>query len=144
MAGGSATVGINQAPTGCNPHTPSGNTWANNYVLGAVLPGAYHITAQGESAVNPNLVQQAELISTTPETVVYTLNPKAVWSDGVPITAADFIYDWQQQRGAYGGATAARLPAPRVTVTSIRGGERPWQSGDGQVPDPVRRLGHVV
>ncbi len=30
---------------------------------------------------------------------MYTLNPKAVWSDGVPITAKDFIYAWEQQRG---------------------------------------------
>ncbi len=27
------------------------------------------------------------------------INPKAVWSDGVPVTADDFIYAWQSQRG---------------------------------------------
>ncbi len=27
------------------------------------------------------------------------VNPKAVWSDGVPVTADDFIYAWQSQRG---------------------------------------------
>ena len=41
----------------------------------------------------------SELVSTKPETIVYTLNPKAVWSDGVAITAADFKYAWEKQRG---------------------------------------------
>ena len=27
------------------------------------------------------------------------INPKAVWSDGVPVSAADFIYAWQSQTG---------------------------------------------
>ena len=38
-------------------------------------------------------------MSINPQTIVYTINPKAVWSDGVPITAADFKYAWEQQRG---------------------------------------------
>ncbi|HEX4865829.1 MAG TPA: ABC transporter substrate-binding protein, partial [Acidimicrobiales bacterium] len=29
----------------------------------------------------------------------YRINPKAVWSDGVPITGADFVYNWQAQSG---------------------------------------------
>ncbi len=41
----------------------------------------------------------AEPVSLKPLTIVYTLNPKAVWSDGVPITAADFKYAWDEQRG---------------------------------------------
>jgi peptide/nickel transport system substrate-binding protein len=28
------------------------------------------------------------------------INPSAVWSDGVPVTADDFIYAWQSQRGS--------------------------------------------
>ena len=49
--------------------------------------------------MSTELASSAEVVDTSPETVVYTLNPKAVWSDGVPITAADFKYAWEQQRG---------------------------------------------
>ena len=31
--------------------------------------------------------------------MVYQINPKATWSDGVPFNAQDFIYNWQAQSG---------------------------------------------
>ena len=40
-----------------------------------------------------------ETTSTSPLTIQYVINPAAVWSDGVPVTADDFIYAWQSQRG---------------------------------------------
>ena len=30
------------------------------------------------------------------QTVTYKINPKAVWSDGEPITSTDFKYTWDQ------------------------------------------------
>ena len=53
----------------------------------------------GAPTPNSDLIVSSELVSTKPETIVYTLNPKAVWSDGVPITATDFKYAWEQQQG---------------------------------------------
>ena len=42
---------------------------------------------------SPNLV-------TSPKQVVtYRLNPKAIWYDGTPITAQDFIAQWKAQSG---------------------------------------------
>ena len=92
------SFGTELAPTGCNPHTESGDSAGTRMVLGAVLPSAFEIGTTGIPTANPELITQSELISTKPETIVYTLNPNAVWSDGVPITAADFVYAWQQQR----------------------------------------------
>ena len=68
-------------------------------MLGAVLPSPFVVNATGTSTPNSDLITQSELVDTKPETIVYTLNPKAVWSDGVPITADDFVYAWEQQRG---------------------------------------------
>jgi peptide/nickel transport system substrate-binding protein len=82
-------------------------------VLAAVLPSPYLVESTGAVAANPNLILQSELVSTKPETIVYTLNPKAVWSDGVPITARDFIYAWQQQR--------ADAPDDPNSVASVEG-----------------------
>jgi peptide/nickel transport system substrate-binding protein len=96
--GGTITVGIDQAPTGCNPNTGSGDTWANRLVLEPVLPSAFNVDANGQATYDPALINQAELQSTNPETVVYDINPKAVWSDGKAVTASDFVYTWQQER----------------------------------------------
>jgi peptide/nickel transport system substrate-binding protein len=97
--GGTITVGIDQAPTGCNPNTAAGDTDADQLALAPVLPSAFTVNSTGMSTLNTDLLLQAELVDTSPQTVVYTINPKAVWSDGTPITAADFIYAWEQQRG---------------------------------------------
>jgi peptide/nickel transport system substrate-binding protein len=105
--GGSLTVGIDQAPTGCNPNTASGNTWANQLVLEPVLPSAFVVSDQGQPVGNSALVTSAEVVSVKPQTVVYNLDPRAVWSDGTHIGADDFVYAWQQQRAAVGVATTA-------------------------------------
>jgi len=99
VAGGSLSFGMTQSPTGCNAHTATGDSPATLMVLGAVLPSPFVVDPDGSTTSNPNLIVQSELISTKPETIVYTLNAKAVWSDGVPITAKDFTYAWEQQRG---------------------------------------------
>jgi peptide/nickel transport system substrate-binding protein len=99
VAGGSLSFATTLVPTGCNPHTPTGNTAGTQQILGAVLPSPFVVNQQGGLTANPNLIVQSELVSTKPETIVYTLNPKAVWSDGVAITAKDFQYAWEQQRG---------------------------------------------
>ena len=68
-------------------------------MLGAVLPSPFVVNNLGMPTANSDLIVQSELVSTKPETIVYTLNPKAVWSDGVPITAADFRYAWERATG---------------------------------------------
>ncbi|WP_026422597.1 ABC transporter family substrate-binding protein [Actinokineospora inagensis] len=42
--------------------------------------------------LNKDLLVSAEQTGTSPQTLVYKINPKAVWNDGTPITAADFDY----------------------------------------------------
>ncbi len=102
VAGGDISFGTTQSPTGCNPNTPSGDSPGTRMVLAAVLPSPFVpfvVNSAGMPTPNSDLIVQSELVSTKPETIVYTLNPKAVWSDGVPITAADFKYAWEEQRG---------------------------------------------
>jgi len=107
--GGTLTVGIDQAPTGCNPNSVAGDTWADHFVLEPVLPSAFVTSPGGQSIYDSAVITQAEVQSLNPQTVVYSINPKAVWSDGRPISAADFIYAWQQQRGG--------IPSPGETTT---------------------------
>ena len=99
VAGGAISFGMTQSPTGCNPNTPGGDTPGTQTVLAGVLPSPFVVDSAGSPTANASLIVSSELVNTKPETIVYTLDPKAVWSDGVPITAADFKYAWEQQRG---------------------------------------------
>ncbi|RLK58519.1 ABC transporter family substrate-binding protein [Actinokineospora cianjurensis] len=45
--------------------------------------------------LNRDLLVSAEQTGASPQTLVYKINPKAVWNDGTPITAADFDYVWR-------------------------------------------------
>ncbi|MGH8982098.1 MAG: ABC transporter substrate-binding protein [Acidimicrobiales bacterium] len=115
---GTMTVGIDEAPTGCNPNTVSGDTWADRLVLEPVLPSAFDVNSSGDAVYDSALITQAELQSTSPETIVYTINPKAVWSDGKPVTAADFVYTWEQERGSSGTVGAKTPPSTPASPTA--------------------------
>ena len=113
--GGTLTIGIDQQPAGCNPNTLGGDTAADRMLLEPVLPSSFFVSDSGNSQYDSAVIVQAELQSTAPETVVYTIDPRAVWSDGTPITAADFVYAWQQQRGVLSGLAAG---SPDVASTA--------------------------
>lgn len=115
--GGTLTLGIDQAPNGCNPNTATGDTAADQLVLTPVLPSAFVTSAVGASVYDSAVITQAELVSTNPQTVVYTIDPKAVWSNGTPITANDFIYAWEQQRGPVPAIPGAGAPSDSVATT---------------------------
>lgn len=115
---GTTTVGIDEAPTGCNPNAASGDTWADRLVLEPVLPSAFVVNGSDQAVYDSALITQAELQSTSPETVVYTINPKAVWSDGKPVTAADFIYTWEEERGTTGAVGSSKPTSPVTPSTS--------------------------
>ncbi|HVC14310.1 MAG TPA: ABC transporter substrate-binding protein [Acidimicrobiales bacterium] len=123
--GGTVIVGIDQAPTGCNPNTASGDTWADRLLLEPVLPSAFTVNTNDQPVYDPALITQAELQSTTPETVVYTINPRAVWSDGKPVTAADFEYTWRAERGMGGPVGVPAKSGSSGTAAKSKVGDAP-------------------
>ncbi len=98
-AGGAATVEFDRPWDGFNPNTPAGAASTSPALLSAVLPSAYVMNAKMMPVVNSALLLSVEVQSTSPLTIQYVINPSAVWSDGVPFSAADFIYAWQSQSG---------------------------------------------
>jgi peptide/nickel transport system substrate-binding protein len=48
---------------------------------------------------DPNTVLSAKLVSENPQKVEVKLNPKAVWSDGKPITYVDMVNTWKALNG---------------------------------------------
>ena len=97
--GGATTVQIDRPWAGFNPGTPAGAASSTTTLLSSVLPSAYVVNEKLIPEVNSDLLLSVEATSTSPLTIQYVINPKAVWSDGVPVTADDFIYAWLSQRG---------------------------------------------
>ena len=108
-------------PDGLQPeHAVGRHARAPGRVLGAVLPSPFVVNSPGAPTANSNLIVQSELVSTKPETIVYTLNPKAVWSDGVPITAGGLQVRLGAAAGRPAGAVTRRRRASPATATSRR------------------------
>jgi len=97
--GGGATVELDRPWSGFNPNTPAGATSSTPTLLTSVLPSAYVVNSKLIPEVNSDLLVSVEATSTSPLTIQYVINPKATWSDGVPVTADDFVYAWESQRG---------------------------------------------
>ncbi|MEU5208225.1 ABC transporter family substrate-binding protein [Streptomyces sp. NPDC020742] len=69
-------------------------------ITGAVLPSMFTVDANGTPQRNADYLDAAEISAREPKQVVtYKINPKARWSDGKPITAADFLAQWTALRG---------------------------------------------
>lgn len=86
-------------PSNFNANTPAGDTGVTRQVMAQIWPSAFSQNSRYDAIVNSSLLNSAELVSTNPEKIVYQINPKAKWSDGVPISATDFIYNWKAQSG---------------------------------------------
>jgi peptide/nickel transport system substrate-binding protein len=69
------------------------------------------------------------------QVVTYPLNPKAVWSDGQPITATDFKYTWDQiahganiyDRTGYDRIASVDDSNPRVAVVTFQSPFAGWR-----------------
>ena len=99
VPGGSSAVALDVPWAGFNPNTPEGAVSSSPTLLSSVLPGAYVVPPKLVPQVDGDLLTSVEITTTTPLTIQYVINSRAVWSDGVPVTAADFIYAWHAQRG---------------------------------------------
>ncbi|MBO0801503.1 MAG: ABC transporter family substrate-binding protein [Nocardiopsaceae bacterium] len=98
-SGGSITYALDEDVAGFNINQIDDNEFVLQEILDNVWPTVYVPTPSLAPKLNTNIVTSAKVTSTSPQTVVYHINPKATWSDGVPITAADFVYEWQADSG---------------------------------------------
>ncbi len=98
-SGGTATMALDENLAGFNINTSAASEFVLQEIMNMVWPQAFIVNNKLQPVMNNQLLESAVQTSDSPQTVVYTLNPKAVWSDGTPITADDFIYNWQAQSG---------------------------------------------
>ncbi|HZB34355.1 MAG TPA: ABC transporter family substrate-binding protein [Streptosporangiaceae bacterium] len=82
-----------------NINDTNANTFETAEVLQTLLPGVFNITPDLKPTLNTDLMASVTKTGDNPQTIVYKIQPNAVWSDGTPITVNDFVYAWKTQNG---------------------------------------------
>jgi peptide/nickel transport system substrate-binding protein len=115
--GGEVVIGAEQEPD-CADWIAScaGASWGVWTMQEETMPRVFDIVARGgQWAYQPSLLMAAPptvAMVNGAQVVTYQLNPKAVWSDGAPITSTDFRYTWDQI--AHGGDIFDRTGYDRI------------------------------
>lgn len=87
--GGNLRLALTGFPTNFNNLHIDGNLGEIGRMYRPTLPRAFFIKPDGEMTVNSDYFTSVELTSTEPQVVTYTINPKATWSNGRPVTWED-------------------------------------------------------
>lgn len=79
-----------------NINSDDGGHFPTTQMLNGLIPGAYYAGPDLVPHWNSDLlVEEPTITAESPQTVVYKIRPEAVWSDGTPIGAEDFIYQFK-------------------------------------------------
>ncbi|WP_378735742.1 ABC transporter family substrate-binding protein [Nocardia brasiliensis] len=87
--GGNLRLATTAYPANWNTLSVDGNDAEIAEIERPLMPRAFDTNAAGELSVNKDYFTDVALTNTNPQQVTYTINPKAVWSDGNPITWED-------------------------------------------------------
>ncbi|MFI5778545.1 ABC transporter family substrate-binding protein [Nocardia sp. NPDC051570] len=87
--GGNLRLATTEFPPNWNTLSNDGNNLEIARIVWAMMPRSFAIDAAGHTAVDKNYFTDIQLTGTDPQQVTYTINPRAVWSDGTPITWED-------------------------------------------------------
>lgn len=119
--GGNLRLALTDFPSNFNILHIDGNNAEVASMMKATMPRAFIIGPDGSTTVDTNYFTSIELTSTSPQVVTYTINPKAVWSDGTPITWRDID---RQIHANSGKDKAFEIAAPNgcERVGSVRPG----------------------
>ena len=95
-ADGEVKVSIEDEFLGYNTNTPETYSVYNSAVTERIFGGFWYFGDTGEVCADEEYGTY-EATSEDPLVVEYTLNDEAVWSDGTPVTYADYLLDWATQ-----------------------------------------------
>ncbi|WP_433197444.1 ABC transporter family substrate-binding protein [Nocardia sp. CA-107356] len=87
--GGNLRLATTTYPANWNTLSNDGNDGEIADIERPMMPRSFDTNAAGELSINRDYFTDIALTSTDPQQVTYTINPKAVWSDGNPITWKD-------------------------------------------------------
>jgi len=99
--GGTLTWPIDQFSTQWNYNELDGPEVSTFDIISALLPGPFHFDAGGTASADTDYLAGEPTVTTVggKQTVTYELNQKAKWSDGTPITEADYAAQWKALNG---------------------------------------------
>ncbi|MDH6123224.1 ABC transporter family substrate-binding protein [Kitasatospora sp. GP82] len=99
--GGTVNWAIDQMSSQWNPLEADGNEASTIDVAKALMPTFWRSDAGGTQTPNKAyLLDATSAMKDGKQVVTWTLNPKAKWSDGAPITWQDIQANWQAQNGS--------------------------------------------
>ena len=99
-SGTTAVIALDGTFTGFNNFTSANNSFYLGQVLNQIWPSPFIMDQSAKFVLDKDIVSSATSAMVGGKQVVtYTINPKAVWSDGTPLTADDFIYMFQASSG---------------------------------------------
>ncbi|GAA2131167.1 ABC transporter family substrate-binding protein [Kitasatospora kazusensis] len=125
--GGTLRWAVDAVPATLNVFQPAAT--ADSALLAhALLPSLFRLDQHAHPVADPDYLAAADVAPAgqSPQTVTYRLNPKAVWSDGTPISAADFTAQWHALSGtdpAYQGEHPAGYAAIAAVAQGADGHE---------------------
>ena len=97
--GGDLRLPMEFLPSNFNINEVDGSNVPLGDLSYAIQPYPFSGSADGDLQLNPDYITSAAVTSTSPQVVTYVINPKAVWSDGTPITWRDFEAYWISLNG---------------------------------------------
>ncbi len=123
LDGGNLRLALSEYPVNWNTLHIDGNSAETAAMLKPTMPRAFIIKPDGSTTLNTDYFTSIELTKTNPQVVTYTINPKAVWSDGTPITWEDIAAQIHALSGK-DKAFAIASPGGADRVASVtRGGD---------------------
>lgn len=140
--GGEIVIGAEQEPD-CTDWiaTCGGSIWGTYVMQIPTMPSVFQTRLVDDEwvPVASDVVTEeptAEVAADGTQTITYSINPDAVWSDGEPITSADFEYTALQIRDGddifdktgYDRITAVDTSDPKVAVVTLGSTYAGWRS----------------
>ena len=136
VKGGTLVLGAEQEPD-CADWIAScaGASWGT-YTMGThTMPRAFDLTPDAKQKPSILLDGEPKLEQGPPQKITYKINPKAVWSDGQPITSEDFKYTWEQikngtdiyDKTGYKDIQSVDTPDPKTAVVTFSAPYAGWK-----------------
>jgi peptide/nickel transport system substrate-binding protein len=137
--GGTLTIGAEQEPKCADwIDACSSQIWGSWILEAQTMPRAFDVVRNGDDWVYrpSNLLTGEPDVQTSPQQVVtYHIDPQAKWSDGQPITSADFRYTWDQvahgeniyDQTGYQNIASVDTPDPHTAVVRFSTPYAAWK-----------------
>ena len=126
--GGELRLPLQQWIDQWNPLEVDGTYGDSVEIMKMIEPELFRVDSTGTFQPVPDFLVSAKVVSTSPQVVLYTLNPKAKWSDGKSLSYLDFKAVWQAANGTN----------PAFNVSSSNGYNQISDVSQGDDPSQVK------